>query len=235
VPAGTRLTNSGPLTLRRDGQVISNVHITGCVSVYARNVTIRRSKITCDSPTFAVRTFDTARDLVIEDVEIDGGGHNSTAVCCGDYTLRRANVHHTTDGPRLGPNSTVVDSWVHDLTRAPGSHNDTLQTTAGSTIVVRHNRLDAYRPSIGDPMNACLMIGSTSGPAVRDLLVEDNYCNGGNYSIGVRADLTGSDIRVRGNRFGRDYRYGVIARPRQVGIVWESSNVWLDNGRPVVM
>jgi hypothetical protein len=235
VPAGTVLTRSGPLDLRHDGQVVDGLDVEGCVLVRASNVTIRNTRISCAGPAFAIRMLGAADDLLVEDVEIDGGGRTAAAICCGGYTLRRANIHSTIDGPRVGSRSTVVDSWIHRLTRAVNTHNDAIQTVGGSDIVVRGNRLDAFRRDTADPMNACLMIGSNPRAAVRNLLVEGNYCTGGNYSIGVRADLTGSGIVIRSNTFGRDYRYGVIARPDQPGVEWDRpSNVWSDTGDPVV-
>ncbi|MFI6761402.1 hypothetical protein ACIBF5_19920 [Micromonospora sp. NPDC050417] len=235
VPAGTVLRESGSLDLRKPGEVISNLNITGCVTVRAANVVIRNSRITCDSATFSIRTYESASNLVVEDVEINGMGRNSSAVCCANYTLRRVNIHNVVDGPRLSTNTTVVDSWIHDLARVPDSHNDTLQTTGGDNIVVRHNRLEPHKPGTEDPLNACLMIGSTTSDSVTNLLVEENYCDGGNYSIGVRDDLVASNIVIRGNRFGRNFRYGVIARSDQAGISWDrSSNVWFDSGQPVV-
>jgi hypothetical protein len=234
VPAGTKLTKSGSLNLKTDGQVVSNLDITGRVNVYAKNVTIRRSRITCDSPAYAIRTFDSTVNLVVEDVEINGTGKTAAAVCCGNYTLRRCNVYNTIDGPRLGNRTTVVDCWIHDMVRTADSHNDTLQTTGATGMVVRHNRLDAYKASTKDPMNAALMIGSTLGPSVTNLLFEDNYCNGGNYTIGIRDDLVASNVVIRTNKFGRNYRYGVVMRPRHPGITWASSNVWFDNGQPVI-
>jgi hypothetical protein len=234
VPAGTTLRESGSLDLREPGEVVSNLNITGCVTVRARNVTIRNSRITCDSATFSIRTHDSASGLLVENVEINGMGKNSAAVCCANYTLHRVNIHNVIDGPRLSADTSIVDSWIHDLARVPDSHNDTLQTTGGSNIVVRHNRLEPYDASTHDPLNACLMIGSTTSDSVTNLLVEENYCNGGNYSIGVRNDLVASNIVIRGNRFGRDFRYGVIARSDQAGITWDrGSNVWFDSGQPV--
>ncbi|MBO4209087.1 hypothetical protein [Micromonospora echinofusca] len=235
VPPGTALRRSGSLALRIDGQVITNLDIYGCVSVHARNVTIRKSRINCASTAYSVRTYGSVVNLVLEDVEINGLGRNAAAVCCGNYTLRRVDIHNVIDGPRMGSRSTIVDSWVHDLVRVDRSHNDTLQTTGGSDITIRHNRLEPYNPSTEDPFNACLMIGSTTTP-VRNLLFAGNYCNGGNWSIGVRADLVASNIVIRENAFGRNYRYGVIARPDQAGILWDrATNVWFDNGEPVVV
>ncbi|BCJ66552.1 hypothetical protein [Polymorphospora rubra] len=232
VPGGVTLRNSGGITADKDGQVISGLNINGCVTVTAKNVVIRNSRITCGG-TYSIRT-NGAKNLVVEDVEINGMGKNSAAVCCGDYTLRRVEITNVIDGPRLGSNTRVEDSWIHHLTRVSGSHNDVLQTTGASNIVVRGNSLEAYNPNTRDPFNACLMIGSTTGPIVSNLVFEQNYCNGGNYSIGVREDLNAANIVIRNNVYGRDFRYGVIARTQQAGITWDSaSNVFADNRRPV--
>jgi len=233
VPDGTALKSSGGLTLSKAGQVVSGLDIKGCVTVTAKNVTIRKSKITCGS-NYSIKVSDPNANLMVEDVTIDGMGKNSATVCCGGYTLKRVEIFNTIDGPRLGTNSKVIDSWIHHLTRASGSHNDAMQTTAGSNIVVRHNTIEAYNPSTKDPFNACLMIGSTTGPSVTNLVFEQNYCNGGNYSIGVRTDLNGSGIVFRDNLYGRNYRYGVIARTTQSGISWDrGSNLFADTRKPV--
>ncbi|MFD0967669.1 RAD23 family protein [Plantactinospora endophytica] len=233
VPAGTTLRASGSIKATQDGQVFSGLNINGCVTVLAKNVVIRKSRITCGG-IYSIRTIN-AVNLLVEDVEINGLGKNSAAVCCGEYTLRRVDISNVIDGPRLGSDVVVEDSWIHHLTRGPGSHNDTLQTTGASNIVVRGNTLEAYNPVTRDPFNACLMIGSTTGPIVSNLLFEGNYCNGGNYSIGIRTDLNANNIRLSGNVFGRNYRYGVIARPDQRGITWDrSSNLFADNRKPVV-
>ncbi|MEV4617797.1 hypothetical protein AB0J74_03645 [Asanoa sp. NPDC049573] len=233
VPDGLALKASGGLTLSKAGQVVSGLDIKGCVTVTAKDVTIRNSKITCTS-NYSIKVSDANANLLVENVTMDGAGKNSATVCCGGYTLKRVEIFNTIDGPRLGDNSQVIDSWIHHLTRADGSHNDAMQTTAGKNIVVRHNTIEAYNPSTKDPFNACLMIGSTTGPSVTNLLFEQNFCNGGNYSIGVRTDLTASGIVIRDNLYGHDFRYGVIARTTQAGISYESStNLFADTRKPV--
>lgn len=235
VPPGTELTGSGSLTVTERGAVISGLDIDGCVDIEASDVTIQQTRITCDREHSAVRIGDGATGLLMEDVEIDGQGVTSVTICCGNYTLRRADIHDTIDGPRLGSNSVIEDSWIHHLRRTADSHNDALQTTGAVNILVRHNRLDAYNPDSGDPFNAALMIGSTTGPEVRDLIFEDNYCNGGNFTIGIRDDLNASGIVFRRNLFGRDFRYGVVANWGLSGISWDlASNVYADTGEPVV-
>ena len=234
VPPGTTLRNSGGLSLRTDNQHVTGLNITGCVNVHARNVRITKSKINCGSPAYAIRTLNTAVNLIVEDVEINGLGQNAVTICCGNYTLRRVNMYGMTDGPRLGTNTAVIDSYIHDLARLPGTHNDALQITGGSGVVVRHNTLQVYDAATRDPMNACIMVGSETAPSTNNMVFEDNYCDGGNWSIGVRTDLVATNLVFRNNKFGRNYRYGIIARPNQRGITWERSNVWFNTGLPVV-
>jgi hypothetical protein len=233
VPAGTQLTASGSVTVTQNGAVLSGLDITGCVDVQASDVTITASRITCDrADDSAIRVQD-GGEILLEDVEIDGTGVTGATICCGNYTIRRANIHNTIDGPRLGSNTLVEDSWIHHLARVEGSHNDALQTNGGSNIVVRNNRLEAYNPETDDPFNAAIMIGSES-VALSDLLFEDNYCNGGNYTIGLREDTNAANVVIRRNTFGHDHRYGVVARTSHPGVTWEAStNVYEDTGDPV--
>jgi hypothetical protein len=235
VPVGAVLTNSGSLTLRTDSQVITNLNIVGCVTVTARNVTIQRSRITCNSTLYSIRTLSTAVNLIVTDVEINGQAINSAAVCCDNYTLRRVNVHHVIDGPRLGNNTRIIDSYVHDLSRIPNSHNDTLQITGANNILIQHNNLQPYNPITRDPANACLMMGSTTAPSTNNVLYQLNLCDGGNYSIGLRTDMIATNVVFKNNKYGHDYRYGVVANPTLRGVTWDKpTNVFFDTGLPVV-
>ncbi|MBF9131030.1 hypothetical protein I0C86_19000 [Plantactinospora sp. S1510] len=235
VPVGTALRNSGSLSLRTAGQVVTGLNIVGCVTVAAANVKIIKSKITCSSTTYSIRTLAGTTNLLIQDVEINGMGMNSASICCGDYTLQRANVYNMIDGPRLATNSKILDSYLHSLARVTGSHNDVLQSTGGNNVLVRHNTLLSYNAVTRDPFNSCLTIGSETAPTLTNLTFEDNYCNGGNYSIGISPRLVGSAILFRKNKYGRDYRYGVVSGWNRAGVVWErATNVYFDTGLPVV-
>ncbi|MGI5214999.1 hypothetical protein [Plantactinospora sp. CA-290183] len=236
VPVGTALRNSGSLSLRTAGQVVTGLNIVGCITVAAANVQILRSRITCTSPTYAIRTLAGTLNLLIQDVEINGTATNSASICCSDYTLQRGNVYNMIDGPRLTNNTRILDSYLHSLTRVAGSHNDILQSTGGTNILVRHNTLLSYNPATRDPFNSCVTIGSETSPTLTNMTVEDNYCNGGNYSIGISPRLLGANILFRNNKYGRDYRYGVVSGYNRAGVIWErATNVYFDNGLPVVI
>jgi hypothetical protein len=234
VPAGVTLTPyTGPSRISADGTVIDRKEITSCLSIAADNVKITRSRIRCGGP-HGIRVLGGSNGVVVEDTEIDGsGGTVTAAVCCSRYVLRRVDIHGVIDGPRLGSDTVVERSWIHDLKRVPGSHNDTLQILQGTNVVVRGNTLQAYRPATGDPMNAVLMVGALAGD-LRNFVFEDNYVNGGNYTIyaGNGSKHQISNFVIRRNRFGRDFRYGVLSALSPT-TVWESTNVWHDTGTPV--
>jgi len=219
VPTGTMLQNSGGLVVTTDGAVLDGLDIDGCVDVKADDVTIRRSRIACARPTTAVRLYDGYAGLTLEDVEIDGRGMVSKAVGFAHYTLRRVDIHDVIDGPRLGDETIVEDSYVHDLVRTEGSHNDALQITGGTDIVIRDNTLAAFSEQTGDFFNAAIMIGSTSAP-VRDVLIEGNFLDGGNFTVNFRGDLVGSNIVGRDNTFGPHHRYGPLARGDLAAVDW---------------
>ncbi|MGH7196746.1 MAG: hypothetical protein ACREGJ_03190 [Candidatus Saccharimonadales bacterium] len=239
VPAGTKLTPSGGLTLKTPGQVISNLDVLGDVAVYAANVTIKNSRITNNGNTVAaIRLYDGA-SVTIEDSEVDGKTAK-VAIGYGNFTLRRVNMRGGVDAVRADGNVTIVDSYIHDLERIPDSHNDILQTIQGSNITVKHNTLFAFKdtpgswPSSGDPMNAIYQFGNFIGNS-SNILVENNLVNGGNYSfnanwLNVDAGKSSvSGIRIINNKFGRDFRYGPAASMSH-GIQF-TGNVYVDTGK----
>ena len=149
----------------------------------------------------------------------------SAAVGFANYTLSHVDIHDVIDGPRMNSNVQVLDSWVHGLARVSGSHNDALQTTGGTNIVVRGNTLQPYDPGTDDPHNAAVMIGSENQP-LRNMTIEGNYLDGGNYSILARDDLNGANIVVRDNVYTRNFRYGPYRGA--TGMTADSTNVYAD-------
>ncbi|HEV7758274.1 MAG TPA: right-handed parallel beta-helix repeat-containing protein, partial [Acidimicrobiales bacterium] len=228
VRPGVTLQPSGSINVTQDGAVLQNLHITGTVTIDADDVTIRNTLID-NTGTYPIR-ITSGRNLVVEDSEIDGNGLASVAILSGEYTLRRVDIWDVRDGPRIeGNNVLIEDSYIHHLHRIEGGHHDAIQIRHGVGIVLRHNNLQAYNPVTGDPMNASIQIGSLNGP-LSGLVVDGNLMNGGNYTI--NAGKSSPDPSYwRNNRFGRNFRYGVITGGP--GVVWESSNVYDDNGQPV--
>jgi hypothetical protein len=225
VPPGTELdTLPGDLVIDEPGTVVDAKQITGNVYISARDVRITRSRISGPDSGIVVRTTATG-SVTIEDTEITGGGDGQPIVCCSAYTLRRVNIHSTTEGPRLGDDTLVEDTYIHHLRRCEGCHIDALQSTAGTNITVRRSNLQAYNPVLKDPMNAAFQFGETTGE-IRDCLFEDNILNGGNFTVnGGGGGTTGAACTFRRNTFGRDYRYGAWGNLGDRVSLDEASNV----------
>lgn len=236
VPAGLRLTHSGSLTITVDGTVVDGLNVTGEITVNADNVIIRNSLIQSATRLSPIMVMAGSTGVLIEHVEVDnlnsrGIGVNFKPGSSG--TVRFANIHSGEDGIRISSSNVTIEyCYVHDLFRTPEGHHDSIQIRAGDNIVIRHNNLQAYVRQTKDPMNASLQIGSlATKDRISNLLVESNLMNGGNFTINGGKDGVESAI-YRGNRFGRDFRYGVRGNMTKTSL-WDASNVWDDDGRPV--
>ncbi len=219
VPAGVSLKPSKGLRITEDDTVVDGMDVDGCVLVEADDVIIRNTRIRCDDRErqLVVQVGDEAQNLVVERSEIDGRGRMAVGIGWSRYTLTNVDVHGVADGARFGHGVLIENSWVHDMARIGSLHSDALQTTSASDVVIRGNVLDPTRGRDGDYNNAALMIGSETGSKlVRDVLVEGNSLDGGNYSLNVRADATVQGLVVRGNVFGDDSRYGPVLAPGAV-------------------
>ena len=239
VPSGTALLASTSLSITQDGTIIDSKDVTGSITINASNVIIKKSRITNVSNTLAAIVMRSGSNLLIEDSEIDGGAAG-IAIGYGEYTIRRSNVHGGNDALRAGDNSYVYDSYIHDLYRAVGTHNDVVQDINGQNVLFQHNTLLAYNGvpgagiTAGDPMNSIFQIGNQTGN-ISNVVFDNNIVNGGNYSFNANwtnldAGLySASGIRIVNNRFGRDYRYGPKANMRTSLVVW-ANNIWDDTG-----
>jgi hypothetical protein len=226
VPAGTILQPSGSLVVDDDGAVIDGLDVTGSILVEADDVTIRRTRVTSDDY-YPIRLADGARRLLVEDVEVAGLGDCESAINFQHYTARRVDVHGCSDGLKIGNATTVVDSYIHDMRMTPGSHNDGIQSTGGTGIVIRGNRI--VNPS---NQTSCILLGDEEG-AIDGVLVEGNWLDGGNYTIYAGAGTTNPNITVRGNRFGRHAVFGLFTATDPARVLW-TANVWDDTGLPAL-
>lgn len=212
-PTGAKLTTSGvdltsdaEFQITKDGAVVDSKDIRGCVSIKANNVTIKRSRVRCDSY-FPIRVYDGFKNAVIEDTEIDGmnSGTTNAAVGFDNYTLRRANIHSLGEGPHMGENVLIENSYVHDLASCDICHNDAVQSSGALNVVLRHNTF------INDASgkNAVVRIATEQGDS-RNFLVEDNLLAGGNYAVQVRSQGFGFPVNVRviNNRIVPSWRFG---------------------------
>ncbi|MET7392581.1 hypothetical protein ABZS66_03690 [Dactylosporangium sp. NPDC005572] len=238
VPVGTDLTPyTGPYAITQPNTVIDGKILTDCLDIRAKNVTIKRSKITCKNKGgMIIRVFDDVvpdASLLVEDTEIQGQAEG-LGLGFGHYTMRRVNMHTLNEGPRVSDGAVIEDSWIHDLIFTDEKdHQDVLQTTGGTGMVVRHNTLEAFNPASNDPFNAGFQLGSETAPILSDLLVEDNLFTGGNYTVNLRPDTKAEKVVFRNNVFVHNSRYGAASNEDLPGVTWAASNIYAESGKPV--
>ena len=203
------LKPSGSLVVTTANTVIDGLDISGSVEVRASGVVIRNSRI---RGTGSYGLYVRSGSATITDSEISGGFEN--AIGYDNWTAIRVNIFGVGgDGVKLGSNTRLEDSWVHDLQPFSGAHADGAQLQAGETnIVVRHNTIDlATTPNA----NAALFIAPDLGPSSPGpLLIENNYLNGGNFTVYIVDGNNGQyyldNITLRNNTFGRSHSYGAL-------------------------
>jgi hypothetical protein len=184
VPAGVSLTKkSGTLKITKAGTVVDRIDLTGCISVAASNVTIKRSRIrgSCAEGTIGPHYNANYKNLLIEDVEIDGLKESTSysGVGGGNFTCRRCKIHGTGSGIRAGSNSVVEDSYLYGNHVGGESHNTAMSIHGGSNITIRHNYL---RCDGGWNCSSSLSLYSPDGP-IDHVLVEANLFSGGGYCV----------------------------------------------------
>jgi len=220
VPKGTRLTPAGSFVVTSPGFVIDAKDVSGCIEVRASRVVIRRTRIRCNS-WYPIRQYPQYQGLLVEDTEIDGLNSGiGVAIGFANYTVRRAHIHRIADGPRMGSNTVVEESYIHDLTLCKGCHNDGIQSTGGRNIFIRGNNIQ--HPG---RQTSAIMLSGVFEPLTR-VQIEGNLLNGGNYTIYVRGRAS-TDVIVRGNRFGRGYVHGLLSKEPGAGPIW-AGNLWSD-------
>jgi hypothetical protein len=233
VPAGVKLQSSGALNITTPGTVIDGLDISGCVTIDAANVTIKNSRIHCSTNASVVSV--SSGNLIMSHSEIDGEGRAAQCISFSNYTLDAVDIHGCADGAKFASNVVIRNSYIHDLARGDGTHNDALQTMGGHDDVIEGNTLLAYSAADDDPMNAALHSGHITSD-LRNVRVSNNYMDGGNYTVNAGATTTGgnsiSGYVFTDNVFGPHSRYGAVASLGS-GVSFDSSNVWASNGQPV--
>lgn len=248
VPAGTVLRPSGDITVTQNGAVLDGLDVTGCITVKANDVTIRRSRVT--GSCFHVIDNWGFR-LLVEDVEVNGLNLADDCISYNNYTARRVNLHGCADGAKFGDNTVMEYSYIHDMSeRCPAgvtgydpavcTHNDGMQSMGGSNVVIRYNNIDNQTPH---GVSAVKIGCENSAKAPTDpnyeltsnVSVYGNRLNGGGFSVyGGAAEHTGevdgTNISVTNNTFGPGAKWGTLlyATP---GLVW-SGNIMEGTGAP---
>jgi hypothetical protein len=176
---GTLTTVSAAYTARA-GEVIENkLFLNGViVPAGADNVVIRNCKIT-GAAQYGIRCWDGARNLMIQDVEIDGsarpGAIGSKGIVGSNFTALRCHIHHAgSDGIQtVGDNVTIRQCYIHDngyggydaTNPVDSDHTDGIQVFGGSHILIEYNTVITRHGGIrSDGVNTGIPLQSQVNP-----------------------------------------------------------------------
>jgi hypothetical protein len=242
VPKGVALTTvNGDVTVTQDGTTIDAEDIHGFLVIAASHVRITRCFVRGG---VATQNGDGIRvksgtDILIEDTEvaIEHPSAYLDGIAGSNFTVRRVNVHGGVDGMKVGSNSVVECSYIHDESSFASdpnqgggpTHNDAIQILEGTNIHITGNRLVA-----GKDQNSAIQVTQDFG-TVSDLTIDGNWADGGGCTFNIShkgaASLTG--VYVTNNRFGRNSFYGCpILRSLETTLV-ATNNVYDDDGSAV--
>jgi hypothetical protein len=161
----------------------------------------------------------------IEHVEVEclSSPNKTTGISSGALHVRYTEVHGCEDNIWVSSSSTYEYNYLHS--NANTGHPDGMQAPRAEGVVIRRNWIDV--PAGG---NSAIILKTDFGP-ISGVTVQENYLNGGNFTVYVRNGGHGNptNVRLLNNRFGRDYRFGLFSLD---GSVQQQNNIWHDTGRP---
>ena len=220
VPAGVKLTRyDGDIVITKPNTVIDGLEVHGTITVNAPGAVIKNSKIVGGSTpasTGLVNNVVSGASFTIKDSELVAATPSTlwNGVFGSNFTAERVNVHGVVDPMRvLGGNVVIRDSWLHDTTysktdplrNGTPTHDDTIQIQAGSGILIEGNRLE-------DAHNAGVMISQdASRSTLSDIVIRDNYLQGGACTINIAATPKTIRPQVTANVFGPQRIYATCA------------------------
>jgi hypothetical protein len=242
VPPGVALmTVNQDVVVSQDGTVIDAQDIHGFLTIKASHVTVSRSIVRghATSATTAIIRVDSGTDITIEDVEIAAAAPSVDVdgLSAQNVVARRLNIHGGVDGMKLGSNSTLECSYVHDLVsfdsdpnqNGGATHNDAIQILSGTTIHIIGNQLVAAKDQ-----NSAIQITEDFG-VVSDVHIESNWADGGGctYNFSHKGQASLGDLHTKGNRFGRNSFYDCPILKSTQTTLDSQDDVWDDDGTPV--
>ena len=238
VQPGVSLTPSGSVTVTKAGTVLQNLDVDGVIVIAADDVTVRNVRVTTDTTSFGIYVQKGFSRAVIDhvDIQLPTSSCSNAGVAGGDYTtVRSSDIRGCGDGIKAWDYGLYEGNYIH-TEKPDGSdkHLDGIQGSGKTNYTIRNNNIDQPISAGG---NAAVFIQAYNGASefeCNDLTVENNWLNGGNYTVFMEDGKTGSGylngVMVRGNKLGTDYRYG----PKHLeGDTTWSSNLWEKTGLPL--
>jgi hypothetical protein len=241
VPDGVALSVvDHDVNITADNTSVDAQDIHGFLTIAASHVRVTRSIVRGAAATAngAGIRVKSGSDIVIEDVEVALAMPSAwlDGVSGSNLIVRRANIHGGVDGIKLGSNSRVECSFIHDMTSFASdpnqgggpTHNDAIQILSGSGLHVIGNSLVATKDQ-----NAAIQITQDFG-VVSDVHIDSNWADGGGCSFNFSHN-GGSSLAVsaNNNRFGRNSFYDCPILKSTKTTLDAQANVWDDTGAAV--
>jgi hypothetical protein len=204
---------------------VSDVDVTGTITIAADNVTLKNFRVTADhtNSTYAINVANNHKGIVIQDGEVIGGAGAGVGGDTGGFTLNRVNIHGSgADGVKANGAVTIENSWIHDINLNPGAHADCVQVAYADNINISNN-------TFANSGTSNIYMSSWAG-SISNVTIDGNWLDGGSYVIYSLADAYGAPtgVHVRNNHFGREVRYRLL-KTNCDGMDW-SGNRWADTG-----
>jgi hypothetical protein len=222
------------LTITAAGTVVENLSLPN-IHVKANNVTIRNCKTT--GGTYGIHANYGFTGTTIENCEVRGAA--SAGIYARGTTIKRCHIHSQgIDATKLGDDTKLLECYIEKCGSVAGSHADGVQMVAGAHVLIKGNvfEMPFDENSNGGWQNSQVIICQADLGPIDDVVVEGNWINGGGYSVHFHDKGNGhglpTNVKVRGNRFGRDFQFGVKSIEAGAGYEW-SGNVWDNDGSPV--
>jgi hypothetical protein len=241
VPAGVtlKIVNTD-VTVTTDGTVIDAQDIHGFLTIKASHVRVTRTILRGrgTTATTAILRIDSGSDISITDTEIAAAtpSVDLDGVWASGATLTRVHVRGGVDGIKLGDDTRVECSFIHDLVSFDSdpnqgggpTHNDAIQILSGARIAIIGNQLVAARSQ-----NAAIQITQDFG-AVSDVRIERNWADGGGCTFNLSHNGgTSLAVTTRNNRFGRDSSFSCPILKSTKTTLNSAGDVFDDTGAPV--
>ncbi|MET1061058.1 MAG: hypothetical protein ABWX84_15765 [Nocardioides sp.] len=235
--------------IRRDGAVVACRDFLGCLSIEARNVTVRDVRVRCTSGKTGesangtgVITIHNGASAKLTRVRTDGmkGVHACVWHAGTRATITKLDCSGVDDGvfswantaysKTTGDNVTLRDSYLHGFTtRTANGHVDGYQTVGSSHGVIAHNTFKMTTDD-GNWSTSAVAIWNAYRSS-RDFVVRGNLIAGGGFSIYAQ-DYDPSAANPEGGFSVTDTHFtdNVFSR-RLFGCVG-SYGVWFPRGAP---
>jgi hypothetical protein len=216
------------LVVDADNTSLVGLDISGAVQNSHNSLTVKNTRIRCENESSWCITLGEGATVI--DTEIGGGANGTTTVgaiglLSGYYAhsitpnvIARVNIHHTIHGMRVDGDTTVTDSYIHDLPMGDApyadAHTDGIMCTAGQNVTINHNRIETGNTA------TFFVQWETGNVSIGNYLIQNNLFvaitkNGqqSSYGIDIENKGIGGPITVRNNTFTYGWQVGAILNP----------------------